>query len=272
MGRITHACAALATAGLAVCLTASVTASSIAAPVVGPKQVRQRASWSAIAALPDFSGAWYLKTGGQFSRGGVAGAAPPQLTAAGAAVLKKADHDYFDEGINPPLQNCHPDGMPHIMDYAFPMEFYFTPGKVTVYLEAYGQVRWIHTDGRKHSEDLPPTYNGESVGHWRGRTLVVDTLGMLPQTQLVISNNFLGIRHSDKLHVIERMRLIGPDLLEILTTIDDPVIFAKPWETVKTYERRRDPLHEPREYICENNHEPLDANGRQIFLQKVPDQ
>jgi hypothetical protein len=230
------------------------------------------ASWSAIASLPDFSGAWYLKTGGQFSRGGVAGALPPELTPAGTAELKKADHDYFDEGVNPPLQNCHPDGMPHIMDYAFPMEFYFTPGKITIYLEAYGQVRWIHTDGRKHSEDLPPTYNGESVGRWEGRTLVVDTLGMLPQTQLVISNNFLGIRHSDKLHIVERMRLIGRDLLEVRTTVDDPVIFARPWVTVKTYARRRDALHEVREYVCENNHEPLDANGKQIFLQKVPGQ
>ena len=175
------------------------------------------ANWRSIAALPDWGGAWYLQTGGQFSRGGVAGALPPRLTDAGAAELKKADHDYFDEGVNPPLQNCHPDGMPHIMDYAFPMAFYFTPGEVTVYLEAYGQVRWIYTDGRKHPEDLPPTYDGDSIGHWQGRTLVVDTIGMLPQTQLVISNNFLGIRHSDKLRLTERMRLTAEGNLGIGT-------------------------------------------------------
>ena len=200
----------------------------------------------------------------------MAGGAPPSLTPAGVAELKRADHAYFDEGVNPPLQNCLPDGMPHIMDYAFPMELYFQPGKVVVYLEAYGQVRWIYTDGRKHSEDVPPSYNGESIGHWERGTLVVDTVGMMPETQLVISKNFLGVRHSEGLHVTERIRLSGPDTLQIVTTVDDPVLFAAPWTTTKTYHRKRDPLAEVKEYVCSNNREPLDANGKQTFQFNPP--
>ena len=231
---------------------------------------RPGSSWASIASLPDWRGAWYLATGGQFKRGDVAGGDPPKLTAAGVAELKRADHAYFDEGVNPPLQNCIPDGMPHIMDYAFPVEFYFAPGKVIVYIEAYGQVRWIYTDGRGHPEDLPPSYNGHSVGHWQGRTLVVDTVGMIPETQLVISNNFLGVRHTENLHIVERMRLARPDLLEIRTTVDDPVLFAAPWTTTKTYRRKRDQLSEVKEYVCSNNREPLDANGKQTFQFNPP--
>jgi len=227
-------------------------------------------TWRSIEQLPDWGGAWHLVTGGQFKRGGVAGWSPPELTAEGAARLKTADEAYFKKGVNPPLQNCLPDGMPHIMDYAFPMEIYFVPGKVVVYIEAYGQVRWIFTDGRKQNPDLPPTYNGHSIGHWEGDTLVVDTVGMIPQTQLVVSDNFLGMRHSDQLTVHERIRLTGPDTLEIKTVVDDPVIFAKPWPTVKTYKRDRRPLMQANEYVCSNNREPLDAQGRQTFQFNPP--
>ncbi len=232
--------------------------------------VRPSGARRSMSRLPDWRGAWYLQTGGQFKRGDIAGSSPPELTSAGVTELKRADHAYFDEGINPPLQNCIPDGMPHIMDYAFPMEFYFTPGKIVVYIEAYGQVRWIYTDGRKHPDDLPPSYNGDSIGRWDHDTLVVDTVGMIPETQLVISNNFLGVRHSDQLHLTERMRLTAPDTLQIQTTIDDPVLFAKPWVGVKTYLRKRDPLFEVKEYVCSNNREPLDAEGKQTFQFKAP--
>ena len=245
------------------------------AEAAGRVGVRQPASgraaaWRAIARLPDWGGTWYLATGGQFSRGGVAGASPPQMTPEGAARLKTADELYFKQGVNPPLQNCLPDGMPHIMDYAFPIEIYFTPDKVVIYTEAYGQVRWIFTDGRKQNPDLPPTYNGHSIGHWEGDTLVADTVGMIPQTQLVVSNNFLGMRHSDQLRLTERIHLIAKDVLEITTTVADPVIFAKPWVTVKTYKRRRGPLAAASEYVCSNNREPLDANGKQTFQFNPP--
>ena len=255
---------------LACCLVAV----AVAGPALSRPAHRASAlpgsSWSAIQRLPDWGGGWYLATGGQFSRGGVKGGPPPELTAEGKTRLATADEAYFKRGVNPPLQNCLPDGMPHIMDYAFPMEIYFTPGKVVVYTEAYGQVRWIFTDGRQQNLDLPPTYNGHSIGRWEGDTLVVDTIGMVPQTQLVISDNFLGMRHSDQLRIHERIRLQSRDTLEIKTTVIDPVIFAKPWETVKTYKRRRGPLSEVAEYVCSNNREPLDAEGRQTYQFNPP--
>ena len=54
----------------------------------------------------------------------------------------------------------------------------FTPGKVTIIQEAYMQVRRIFTDGRPLPEDPDPTYNGSSVGHWEGDTLVATTVGL----------------------------------------------------------------------------------------------
>jgi hypothetical protein len=56
------------------------------------------------------------------------------------------------------------------------MEFLLTPGKVTIVIEAYQQVRHIYTDGRKLPEDPDPKFHGTSIGRWEGDTLVVDTI------------------------------------------------------------------------------------------------
>ena len=80
--------------------------------------------------------------------------------------------------------------MPGIMTQPYPMEFLFTPGKVTIMIEAYSQWRQIFTDGRKHPEDPDLTFNGHSIGHWEGDTLVVDTVGFTTDTALG------GFRHA----------------------------------------------------------------------------
>ncbi len=65
-----------------------------------------------------------------------------------------------------------------------PIEFSYTPGMVTVIAEAYMQVRHIYTDGRAHPDDPDLTYNGNSIGHWEGDTLVVDSVGFSKDTPL----------------------------------------------------------------------------------------
>ena len=68
--------------------------------------------------------------------------------------------------------------MPGIMMVGqYPIEFLFTPGRVTTHHEAWMQLRSIWTDGRKHPDDWDPTFYGHSIGHWEGSTLVVDTVG-----------------------------------------------------------------------------------------------
>ena len=83
-----------------------------------------------------------------------------------------------------PSANCLPPGMPGIMGQPYPMEFLLTPGQVTILIEAYNQIRHIYTDGRELPDDPDPTFHGTSVGHWEGDTLVVETVGFSPITQI----------------------------------------------------------------------------------------
>ncbi len=200
-------------------------------------------TWSAIGKLPDWSGVWELV----FARGGP----PPEqpaLTPEYAAKVKayQAEQEKGGHQDNS-TANCLPPGMPQIMNQPYPMEFLFTPGKITVVIEAYSQMRRIFTDGRKHPDDPDQTFNGHSIGHWEGDTLVVDSIGFVPDTPLSIG----GIQHSDQMRVEERMRMTAPDRLEIKTTVSDPVALTKPWTSTKTLARHRD--WDIAEYVCEQN-------------------
>src|SRR6267142_443801 len=64
----------------------------------------------------------------------------------------------------------------------------FTPGRVTMLGESDGnRLRRIYTDSRPHPADPDPTFHGHSIGHWEGQTLVVDTVGILPETYIAPS-------------------------------------------------------------------------------------
>jgi hypothetical protein len=91
------------------------------------------------------------------------------------------------------------------------------------------------------------TFNGHSIGHWEGDTLVVDTVGFTTDTGLLI----FGMKHSDKMRIVERIRLAQPDVLEIQTTITDPEALTKPYTTTRAYGRHRD--WTLAEYQCQEN-------------------
>jgi hypothetical protein len=98
-----------------------------------------------------------------------------------------------------------------------------------------------------HSENLRPTGYGESVGHYEGDTLVVDTIGLNDDTYI---DNW-RTPHSDKLHVTERWRLIeNGEKLEILITIEDPETFYEPWQAQRLYDRVSQDFEED---ICAEN-------------------
>jgi hypothetical protein len=146
--------------------------------------------------------------------------------------------------------------MPGIMTQPYPMEFLLTPGKVTIVIEAYTQVRHIYTDGRKLPEDPGEEFHGTSVGRWEGDTLVVDTVGFSPLTFLQ-----RGVPHSGKMKIVERFRLSDPDTMTIETTITDPEALTAPWVSNSTLRRHRD--WTIAEYICEeNNRNSVDEKGK----------
>ena len=138
----------------------------------------------------------------------------------------------------------------------YPVEFLFTPGKVTVAIEAYSQMRRIFVDGREHQEDPDPTYQGDSIGHWEGDTLVVDSIGFIPNSYIAP-----GVHHSDEMRIEEHIRRVAPDTMEIRQTIIDPKALLEPWTVTRVYKRHTD--WDIKEYICnQNNRDSADAEGR----------
>ncbi len=76
------------------------------------------------------------------------------------------------------VYKCTPPGMPYIYLQLFPMQIIQTPNEVIEFFEYDHIVRHIFMDGRKHPAKWKPSYNGHSIGHWEGDTLVVDTIGL----------------------------------------------------------------------------------------------
>ena len=108
-----------------------------------------------------------------------------------------------------------------------------SPDKVTLIHDGNAEMRHIWLDAG-HYDNLRPTGYGESVGHYEGDTLVVDTVGLNDRTYL---DNW-RTPHSDKLHVTERWRPIeNGEQLEVLITIEDPETFYEPWQALRRYRR-----------------------------------
>lgn len=207
---------------------------------------------------PNWSGAWENISGILFTNPRDQPANPPPLNADYAARYQ-AVRDSADRGVpvNDPTASCVWAGVPRMIVSPYPKEFVITPDRVLILDEYMSQIRRIHTDGRKHPADLEPSYNGHSIGHWEGDTLVVETVGLREDT--MYQNT--GLPHSDQLTIRERIRLIGPDLLEDEVTAIDPKALTRPWVTKIHYRRQSD--WQLFEYVCaENNRNPVDAEGR----------
>jgi hypothetical protein len=228
--------------------------------------------YAALAKLPDWSGVWEPTRFARPAESGTQGPPPrPKLTpeyekqyAAFEAKNRSTPGINFVSNV----ADCLPPGLPGSMTQPYPIEFLFTPGRVTIVIETYSMVRRIYTDGSPMPahDQLDPSYQGTSVGHWEGDTLVVETAGILPET-----SPFNGINgHSDQMKVTERMRLVDPDTLEIVTTREDPAVFAEPFTTTARYARHRD--WKIMEYVCaQNNHDALDEHGNAAFsLERKP--
>jgi hypothetical protein len=157
-------------------------------------------------------------------------------------------------GIN--WVNCLPDGMPGMMAGPFPMEVLQTPGQVTIIQESFTQVRRILLDRPlKSIGDVDPSFYGHSVGRWEGDTLVVETIGIKEHVQ------YQNVPHSDQMRIKERIHLVQPDVLWEEITVEDPVTLEKPWAFGFAYRRMQD--YSLLEYICEDNREYIDEQGRQ---------
>ena len=237
-----------------------VSVGSAASGQKAPPSAPTAADWEAIAKLPDFTGVWEVSLGGgnraaapAAGNRGAGAPAGPSLTPAYAA---KRDAIRAAGREDNETANCLPPGMPGIMNQPYPMEFLLTPGMVTIVIEAYTQVRHIYTGGRPLPEDPDLTFQGTSIGHWEGDTLVAETVGFSPLTYLAS-----GVPHSDKMRIVERFKLADPDTMTIETTITDPEALTKPYTSSRILKRHRS--WTVAEYICEeNNRNFVDEKGK----------
>src|SRR5436190_6101029 len=225
---------------------------SAAAQQPPAKAAPTAADWTAVARLPDLTGVWEQTFGGGGRRGGGPPAGPaltPEAAAKRKALQSAAPEDNQ-------TANCLPPGMPGIMGQPYPMEFLLTPGQVTIVIEAYSQVRHIYTDGRPLPDDPDEKFLGTSIGRWDNGTLVVDTVGFSPLTELAANTP-----HSGKMKIVERFRLTDPDTMSIETTITDPDALAAPYTSTRTLRRHR--AWTIAEYVCEeNNRNSVDGSGK----------
>ncbi len=178
-------------------------------------------------------------------------AEPPRFTDWGRERYEAARPSRGPRGVSvtetdDPVYACFPPGTPRIYLHPFPVEIVQTPERVLMIFEYDHFVRQIYTDGRPHRTDLAPTWMGDSIGHWEDETLVVESVNFNDSTWL----DRTGVPHSESLRVIERIRLVAEDRLEIDITMEDPVAFVEPWHGVR-HLRRTDWTIE--EFSCMDN-------------------
>jgi hypothetical protein len=154
-------------------------------------------------------------------------------------------------GIDDPMARCFLSGVPRITTRPLPFQIVQLPGQVILLYEAHHAFRIVPTDGRPHPDDVEPSFLGDSVGRWEGPTLVVDVIGFNEKTWLA----GVGTIHSEKLHVIERYTRDSYDTIRYEVTMEDPLVFTKPWHEVEIFRLR--PNERLREYECIENNEDL---------------
>jgi hypothetical protein len=159
-------------------------------------------------------------------------------------VMKKDNDEVLAGKIGyTPGSSCKPYGTPTYMEYGGPFYFIQTPKEVLILASEDSQVRHVYMDV-PHMKDPKPSWYGESVGHYEGDTLIVDTIGQNTKTFV----DQFRTPHTEKLQVIERWHMInGSKSMEVEVTVEDPGTFYQPWKAVIRYDRAQIPVEE---WIC----------------------
>ena len=143
-----------------------------------------------------------------------------------AAAAAKKGHEYDGPEMRGTAERCimwsfeGPPIMPG--GYNPNLDIHQGPGFVAVRYEMMGGARIIPTDGRPHQDPGLKMWYGDSVGHWEGNTLVVDTTNFKDMTAL-------GRGTGEQLHVVERFTRTAPDILTYQFTVSDPTVWEESW-------------------------------------------
>ena len=165
-------------------------------------------------------------------------------------------------------ERCWPGGVPGFLVDAriVPVYFIQRPKEILMIIQQDSMTRHIYMDV-PHSTNIAPSWFGESVGHYEGDTLVVDTIGLNDRTFV---DNY-RTPHTTQIHVVERFGLIdNGKTLQVHVTVDDPGAFNMSWSAIQRYRRvQRAPLEEQR--CAENNSNYLNESVRPIPVADKPD-
>jgi hypothetical protein len=195
----------------------------------------------------DFSGVWQKPYAPDLTKDGpnFTGFAELPFTPWGEAEWKK-----YDAANGDYTGACLPFGMTRSINTPEPMQLMQSDKYFAFLFEQNSWFTVVPIDGRPHGSGIP-TWFGDSVGHWEGDTLVIDTVNFNGKTRL----DTIGHPHSDQLHLVQRFA--RPDLGHIVheMIIDDPKTFTRSWKTTRTFTLRPD--WEMMEYSCEENNKSL---------------
>jgi hypothetical protein len=172
---------------------------------------------------------------------GAVGAVPPSL-----GVVEGSEIPYKPEALAQKKQNqqdwlnldpeikCYLPGVPRATYMPYPFQILQSASALTFVYEYAGAVRniFLNDPGPAPAD----SWMGQSVGHWEGDTLAIDVTDLNDRTWFDRAGNF----HSDKLHVVERYTRLSPDVMSYQATIDDPVVFTRPWKIGMPLYRRQE--------------------------------
>jgi hypothetical protein len=234
---------------LAVATTASAQSDVIEGPLIRP---------AVSSSDPrDLSGVWFIRL---YNRqiNSTLGRLPPFTEKGKAEWDKRVKAEKEGSPIADASAYCWPHGVPRVMNSPYPIQIIQTDGETTILHEVAHNVRHIYMD-QAHPQSITPTFMGDSVGHWEGDTLVIDTIGLNDLTWI----DEVGVIHGKQLHVIEHIRKIEDGhALQNIIRIEDPEFFKEPWYARITYAWRPDLWLS--EYVCEENNRNMPVNGHTV--------
>ena len=201
---------------------------------------------------PDLQGVWFGGGFGLSVSANPSGLRTRPTPKPGLEASLKIVNDPFEVGAG-----CGVRSVPVYYGPGYRFQIVQTPTTVVqlierMHLHRVFQIDAEHSDDVMKGEDL--TFLGASVARWDGDTLVVDTRGFNLKTAVGTDEGAFtgGFKHSPKLHLVERIRRINYDTLEIESTLEDPDLFTGPWQLVTRHGLR--PEVQPHaEYMCEQN-------------------
>jgi hypothetical protein len=207
---------------------------------------------------------------------------------AAEAVKKKGEMELAGVVGPTPTIQCWPEPVPYIFN-GVAMQMLQQPDKIIFLYPNDHQVRYVRMN-EAHPAQLTPSWYGDSVGHYEGDALVVDTIGVKIGPFAMV--DFYGTPYTEALHVVERYRLLdyeaareglerdarenrrppggadagaAPDYsyrgkhLQLRFTVEDDGVFTMPWSATLTYRRARETW---REVVCAENMQELALAGR----------